>query len=702
MKTPPSRAPLAAAAALCAALAPPVAADVVVLKSGKKLEDVVVSRNDDELVVINPWNSRHPDMDWEIPEENRIPRDQVAEVVLAEPPLVEYRERASRQGLTVEDHLALAQHCETHGLDEERERHLQLVLAREPDHPEASKAYSKSKWERWARGNPLADPELAALEREYLALTDPPDLKAHWSRLRKAGYGREVEYLERARRSAAFPAGRRNKVPLTHRSDEVPGATYCIYVPRAYDPLVPTPLVVALHGGGPGGVDETLVTGSGESAMNFYQGLAETRGWIVACPSALAAPWAAPANEPLIDVLLEELLLTYNVDENRIYLTGHSMGGFGTWYWGPERAEVWAAIAPCAGGGGPRGVADLQLPVYIYHSADDAVVRVSSDRTSAKSLAREKDPVDFVYTEFDGVGHGFPDWVRREVFRFFAGRWKDRGKRRATGPLSSFERKVEKAEVATFGDPSKLPKAAVGETPLKDLVEALEKGGGGGQAAVDELAGRKDRKTVKAVAKVLKSKRSTTDAKVLAARALGAIGLEEGIKPLAAALDDEDYRVLDEATAALGEIGLPEASAPLARAAELMGEWYDDSFQGAREISTTEYQVRLKSFRLLADALAAVGDADAALPVLEKELVERVLTPRRKPRETTDPRFAQDPPNARKNLCRRLVECLVVLEDERGLALLESVAEAWPREPNLGQIARRGIERLRAALDEAP
>ena len=173
----------------------------------------------------------------------------------------------------------------------------------------------------------------------------------------------------------------------------------------------------------------------------------------------------------------------------------------------------------------------------------------------------------------------------------------------------------------------------MGETPLKDLVEALEKGGGGGQAAVDELAGRKDRKTVKAVAKVLKSKRSTTDAKVLAARALGAIGLEEGIKPLAAALDDEDYRVLDEATAALGEIGLPEASAPLARAAELMGEWYDDSFQGAREISTTEYHVRLKSFRLLADALAAVGDADAALPVLEKELVERVLTPRRKPRD---------------------------------------------------------------------
>ena len=60
--------------------------------------------------------------------------------------------------------------------------------------------------------------------------------------------------------------------------------------------------------------------------------------------------------------------MLYNVDENRIWLTGHSMGGFGSWAWGPKRADVWAAFAPCAGGGGPQTGG---LPVYVYHGTDE-------------------------------------------------------------------------------------------------------------------------------------------------------------------------------------------------------------------------------------------------------------------------------------------------------------------------------------------
>src|SRR6185295_15500372 len=155
------------------------------------------------------------------------------------------------------------------------------------------------------------------------------------------------------------------------------------------DPLVPTGLVVGLHGGGQGGKDPTLVTGNGQEAMNFYMDVADERGVVVVCPSALAAPWSDKKNEPFLDAVVEEMKLLYNVDESRIWLTGHSMGGWGSWYWGPQRANVWAAFAPCAGGGGSAASAK-GLPVYIYHGTDDQICVVGPDRDAAKGLAGEK------------------------------------------------------------------------------------------------------------------------------------------------------------------------------------------------------------------------------------------------------------------------------------------------------------------------
>ena len=675
-------------------------ADTVILESGRKIEGVIVSRDDDQLVVVNPWNSRHPDMVWEIPDANFIPREKVREVVLSEPPLVEYRERAARGGLDAAGHLELAAFCGEHRLKEERERHLRLALALEPENQAALEAYPRSKWERWARGNPLADPELALLEREWLALADPDELAERWRRMKAAGTTRKLTYLERARRSAALPRGRRDEVPLTRRSEEAPGATYCIYVPKDYDPLAPTPLVVGLHGGGRGGRDETLVTGSGESAMNFYQGLAESWGWIVVCPTAIAAPWSASPNEAWMDALLEEMAYLYNVDETRVYLTGHSMGGFGAWYFGPARAEVWAAFAPCAGGGGPGATASLGLPVFIYHGSDDGVVGPGSDRSAARSLAAGKGKVDFAYTELDGVGHGFPRAVADELFRFFAGRAKDPGRKRAAAPVSSFDRKVDKHEAKSLGDPSKLPEAGEGGAGLKALIADLKRGGGAGARAAEELALlEEDSAAVRAVAQVLKSRNSSADVRVLAARALGGIGGAGVIQPLNAALSDEDWRVLDEATTALGRTGLPKAAAPLARAAKRIGERYDASFFGGNRATHTEYRIRLESFGRLADALAAMGDARAALPALREELVERVFTPKEKPKDTEDPRFSRDPPAARRELAERLAACLVELGDAEGIELLLAVAKAWPEEPALGGEARRGIEDLRAKLD---
>ncbi|MBM4014000.1 MAG: hypothetical protein FJ293_03420 [Planctomycetes bacterium] len=673
--------------------------DTLILKGGKRLEDVVVSRQDDAFVVVNPWNSRWPEMTFEIPEKNRIARDKVEQVIVAERPLVEYRQAAAKRGLTAADHLALARRCVELGLKDEALVEARRCLALAPDDAAALPlAGGRTAFETFAKGNPDVDPALAELERRYLAATDSGERAALLKEMKAGGSTRPVAWLERAHRSAAQPKGRREKIRLTLHSEQAPGATYCLLVPKSYDPRVPTGLVIALHGGGRGGVDPTLVTGSGEEAMPFYVDVAEKYGVIVACPTALAAPWSHPKNEPLIDALLEELQLLWNIDENRIWLTGHSMGGGGTWHWGPKRAEVWAAFAPCAGWGGP---ATGGLPVYIYHGSDDAIVGPDSDRASARILAGDKKRPDFVYTEVDQVGHGFPDWVVDDLFKFFTGRWKDRGKKRATAPQSSFLRKASKEEVRCFGDPATPPAADAAvdgaDATLAALIARLEKGGGSGEEAVAELARRRDATTVKAVGRVLAARKgaraASSDARVLAARTLGELALAECIKPLAAAADDDDFRVVDAVATALGRCPGAEAREPLQRVARRMGAFFEESRRGD-SLVFTEYKIRCESFGRLCDAFAAQRDAATALPALRDELVARLLAPKSPYRIPTDERFDEIPGAARLALVRKLRACLVALASRDGAALLEATAAAWPDEAALVKECREGAAQL--------
>lgn len=648
-------------------------ADTVVLVGGKKLEGVTVSRNDD-VVVVNPWNSRCPEMTWEIPEKNRHPREKVVEVVIEDPPLVEGRRRSVRRGLTAAERRELADFFDKHKLKEEAVRERRLALAAEAQ-AQADEGFDGPPPAN-AKGDPELDPVLRRLEREYLKLKEPAALEAQWKLMEERGTTRTRVFLERARRSAAQPTGRREKVALTVRAKEAPGATYCIYVPSKYDPLVPTPLVLGLHGGGPGGKDGKLVTGNGESAMNFYQDLAEEWGFVVVCPSALAPGWGSKENEPLVDGVLEEMRLLFHVDESRIYLTGHSMGGYGTWEWGPKRADVWAAISPCAGGGGPNDVDPTTLPTYIYHGTDDGICGVAPDRSAAQSFAKIK-KADFVYTEIDGVGHGFPEWARKDIFSFFAGRAKDRGKKHAVEPVSSFARKVEKEEVRSFGDPGAAPSEEdAGDAKLAELVAKLERGGGASVEAAEELAKRKDAPTAKAVARVLRSKKANSDVRVAAAKALGGIAVPEALAALSAETANEDFRIVDEVVSSLGRIGGAATVEPLQRAAKTMGGFFDASKMGDQMVFT-EYEVRTQSFGRLAAALAATGNAEVTTSVLEKEVVARVFLPKTPYRIPVDERFVHIPPRARADLFAAVKAALEKVGSPRTAAVCDAIRAAW-------------------------
>jgi predicted peptidase len=102
--------------------------------------------------------------------------------------------------------------------------------------------------------------------------------------------------------------------------------------------------------------------------------------------------------------ILEFVQKKYKIDEQRIYLTGLSLGGFGTWSLAARYPDKWAAIVPICGGGNPEWAEKIKhIPVWCFHGDQDKAVRVELSRRMIEALkAAGASPR---YTEYPGVGH---------------------------------------------------------------------------------------------------------------------------------------------------------------------------------------------------------------------------------------------------------------------------------------------------------
>jgi predicted peptidase len=102
--------------------------------------------------------------------------------------------------------------------------------------------------------------------------------------------------------------------------------------------------------------------------------------------------------------LLDEVLANYAVDPDRVYLTGLSMGGYGTWGLATAYPDMFAAIAPICGGGMPEWVVVLkEVPVWAFHGAEDPVVPLELGQRMIDALRAWGGDVRF--TVYPGVGH---------------------------------------------------------------------------------------------------------------------------------------------------------------------------------------------------------------------------------------------------------------------------------------------------------
>ncbi len=146
---------------------------------------------------------------------------------------------------------------------------------------------------------------------------------------------------------------------------------YLLYLPQDYENTgyKRWPLVLFLHGAGERGNDLEAVKKNGLPKL-----VAEGQDFpfIIASPQCPSGRWWSTDD---LNLLLDNLIEQYEVDVDKIYTTGLSMGGFGTWELAARFPDRLAAIAPVCGGGDPLQACRLKdIPTWAFHGAKDVVV----------------------------------------------------------------------------------------------------------------------------------------------------------------------------------------------------------------------------------------------------------------------------------------------------------------------------------------
>ncbi len=160
--------------------------------------------------------------------------------------------------------------------------------------------------------------------------------------------------------------------------------SYARYLPKDDDPAQTYPLVFFLHGAGERGDDVDLAVCN--SFMRYVREDGKEYPFIFVAPQCPAGQYWGRYTESLL-AFLEFICTTLPVDRSRVYLTGLSMGGTGTWLLAMAAPEKFAAIAPVCGCGLPwYGEVLVHTPVKMFHGDCDEVIPVDDSMAMLKSI----------------------------------------------------------------------------------------------------------------------------------------------------------------------------------------------------------------------------------------------------------------------------------------------------------------------------
>lgn len=190
---------------------------------------------------------------------------------------------------------------------------------------------------------------------------------------------------------------------------------YLVFLPEGYDQCDKKwPLILFLHGSGESGKDVSLVKKHGPPKI------VETKSdfpFVVVSPQS---PRRGGWNPDVLKALLDDVLADYRVDRDRVYLTGLSMGGYGTWSLAAAYPDYFAAIAPVCGRGDPDDAEKLMgLPTWVFHGAKDEAVPLRHSEEMVDAL--KEVGADVKFTVYPDAGHD--SWTETydnpELYKWF-------------------------------------------------------------------------------------------------------------------------------------------------------------------------------------------------------------------------------------------------------------------------------------------
>lgn len=183
-----------------------------------------------------------------------------------------------------------------------------------------------------------------------------------------------------------------------------------------YAPDIKYPLVIFLHGSGERGSDNKAQLKWGvqnfasDEVMKLYQPIViapqcpENTSWANMNWESETMMEKPTKTMALLIELIEQKIMELPVDKDRVYITGLSMGGFGTFEIMMRRPDLFAAAVPVCGGGDVSKASQIaRIPMWIFHGADDGAVAAVLSRNMVMAL--HKAGAKPGYTQYPEVGH---------------------------------------------------------------------------------------------------------------------------------------------------------------------------------------------------------------------------------------------------------------------------------------------------------
>lgn len=202
---------------------------------------------------------------------------------------------------------------------------------------------------------------------------------------------------------------------------------YQMYLPQNYDASKKYPVVIFLHSAGEIGT-ENNVPAQIAKRMYKYNGDLVSQAFVL-CPQSYEW-WNIGGTLDSVVHLLDEIKAKYSCDSDRIYVTGISMGGCGTWDLLAEYGDIFAAGMPMCGWGDPNTAEAIKdIPIRVYHGTADQTVSISRSQEMYDAVTNAGGK-KIEFFKLEGMGHSLTEYVfyNRDAFSWLFAQNKSKNK----------------------------------------------------------------------------------------------------------------------------------------------------------------------------------------------------------------------------------------------------------------------------------